>query len=151
MEGSSQHNIRQGMDSTGASLGMRGMDAASSDLRCMDGVSSDMRGFSMGHIEGASLGINMMGNSARDRFSTVGGRVELLKGNPGPPSPPMTDVPAWAPWSPEPQSSCLPSLGSSWAPSSAWTPPSSPPIPSPFPPPLLSPIHLRSQFNLIQN
>ena len=125
LEGSSQHNVRQGMmEAAGACLGIRGRDGASSGLK----------GASFGHSEGGSLGINMMGTSsqspARERFSAVGGRVGLS----GPPSPPLTDTTAWAPWSPGSQSSCLGSLGSSWTPSSAWTPPSSPPLPS-----LLSP------------
>ena len=124
LEGSSQHNVRQGMmEAAGACLGIRGRDGASSGLK----------GASFGHIsEGGSLGINMMGTSSqsRERFSAVGGRVGLS----GPPSPPLTDATAWAPWSPGSQSSCLGSLGSSWTPSSAWTPPSSPPLPS-----LLSP------------
>ena len=108
LESSSQHNIRQGME-TQASLGLKNAN---------------------------SMGINMMeaGNPcARDTFSALSGRAEMLQTIPGPPSPPMSEPQSWSPWTLGSQSS-LGSLGSSsWSspsPSGCWTPPSSPPMPS---------------------
>ena len=108
LESSSQHNIRQGME-TQASLGLK---------------------------SATSMGINMMGAGnlcARDTFSALSGRAEMPQTNPGPPSPPMNEPQSWSPWTLGSQSS-LGSLGSSsWSspsPSGCWTPPSSPPMPS---------------------